>query len=134
MATPDLINAPPHYTQHASGVECIEISEHIGFNVGNAYKYLFRRNAKGNPEQDVKKAMYYLHRQLLHQTAHTPPHDKLAGEIAVKAAKVAAADGTLMGQAAYQIALAGVSEKHYRDSFLHFAVELLESSVKASNP
>ena len=42
-----LINHPPHYTQHPSGVECITITEHYNFNVGNAIKYLWARRAEG---------------------------------------------------------------------------------------
>lgn len=32
----DLINHPPHYTSHPSGVECIQITEHMRFNLGIA--------------------------------------------------------------------------------------------------
>ena len=42
----DPINHPPHYTQHPSGVECITITEHYNFNVGNAIKYLWRAGLK----------------------------------------------------------------------------------------
>lgn len=34
----DLVNHPPHYTNHPSGVECITVVEHMGFNLGNAIK------------------------------------------------------------------------------------------------
>lgn len=36
----DAVNNPKHYTEHPSGVECIQITEHMGFNLGNAVKYL----------------------------------------------------------------------------------------------
>lgn len=32
----DPVNHPPHYTAHPSGVECITITKHMNFNVGNA--------------------------------------------------------------------------------------------------
>ena len=32
----DMVNSPPHYTQHPSGIECIQVTEHMSFNVGNA--------------------------------------------------------------------------------------------------
>lgn len=32
----DPVNHPPHYTAHPSGVECIQITEHMGFCLGNA--------------------------------------------------------------------------------------------------
>ena len=35
---PDPVNAPAHYTGHPSGVECIEIIEHMSFCLGNALK------------------------------------------------------------------------------------------------
>ena len=36
----DPVNHPPHYNGHPSGVECITIVEHMGFNLGNAIKYI----------------------------------------------------------------------------------------------
>ena len=38
----DTVNHPAHYNTHPSGVECIEITEHFNFNIGNAIKYLWR--------------------------------------------------------------------------------------------
>lgn len=58
----DLINQPPHYRAHPSGVESIEIAELAGFILGNAVKYLFRYKHKGTPRQDLEKARYYLKR------------------------------------------------------------------------
>lgn len=56
------VNHPSHY-QHASGVECIDITEHLSFNLGNAFKYVFRRNRKGNPIEDLGKACWYIARE-----------------------------------------------------------------------
>ena len=56
----DPVDHPKHYLTHPSGIECIEIVRHENFNIGNAMKYIWRRNDKGNPEQDLKKAMWYL--------------------------------------------------------------------------
>ncbi len=55
-------NHPPHYTSHPSGVECIEITRHHGFCIGNAIKYLWRQGAKdGEPSiKDLKKALWYI--------------------------------------------------------------------------
>ena len=61
---PDLINKPPHYRGHPSGVECIELAENYGFCLGNAFKYLFRCGSKDAPEQDLRKARWYLEREL----------------------------------------------------------------------
>lgn len=57
--SPDLVNHPPHYTAHPSGVECIEITRNLTFNVGNAVKYVWRAEAK-NGRQDLEKAQWYL--------------------------------------------------------------------------
>lgn len=60
---PDVVNHPPHYTQHPSGVECIEITEHMSFLMGNAIKYLWRADLKGGIE-DLKKAKWYIEREI----------------------------------------------------------------------
>jgi hypothetical protein len=59
----DNVNHPKHYTQHPSGVECIQITEHMGFCVGNAIKYLWRHEQKGGVE-DLKKARWYIDREI----------------------------------------------------------------------
>lgn len=56
----DMVNHPPHYKSHPSGIECIEITRHMNFNVGNAVKYLWRFDKKENAIQDLKKAIWYL--------------------------------------------------------------------------
>lgn len=64
-ATPvDMVNHPPHYSAHPSGVECIQIVEHMGFNIGNAIKYLWRADKKGAPLEDLKKAEWYVKREI----------------------------------------------------------------------
>lgn len=62
--TQDPVNHPAHYTQHPSGVEQIELSEHMTFNVGNAFKYLHRAALKGNQKQDLEKAAWYIQREI----------------------------------------------------------------------
>lgn len=59
----DLVNHPPHYSAHPSGVEVIELTEHLPFCLGNAVKYVLRHRHKGNPVQDLEKALWYLNRQ-----------------------------------------------------------------------
>ena len=63
MSEADMVNHPPHYTSHPSGVECIQITEHMGFCVGNAIKYLWRADLKGGVE-DLQKARWYIDREL----------------------------------------------------------------------
>lgn len=60
----DPVNHPRHYTEHPSGVECIQITEHMGFCLGNAIKYIWRADLKGNSIEDLKKAKWYLDREI----------------------------------------------------------------------
>tara|TARA_R110002096_G_scaffold54743_4_gene141120 strand:- start:813 stop:1079 length:267 start_codon:yes stop_codon:yes gene_type:complete len=60
----DMVNEPPHYKAHASGVECIQITEHMGFNLGNAVKYIWRSDEKGKTIEDLEKARWYLDREI----------------------------------------------------------------------
>ena len=60
----DPVNHPNHYTSHASGVECIQITEHMGFNLGNALKYIWRADLKGNAKEDLEKAAFYIAREI----------------------------------------------------------------------
>lgn len=60
----DLVNHPPHYTQHPSGVECIQITEHMGFCTGNAVKYIWRADLKHNAIEDLEKARWYIDREI----------------------------------------------------------------------
>lgn len=61
---PDNVNHPRHCTAHPSGVECIQITEHMGFRLGNAMKYIWRADLKANPTQDLEKAKWYLQREI----------------------------------------------------------------------
>jgi hypothetical protein len=60
----DVIDHPPHYASHPSGVECITIVETMCFNVGNAIKYLWRAGLKGDALEDLKKARWYVDREI----------------------------------------------------------------------
>lgn len=69
----DPINHPTHYTSHPSGVECITITEHMSFLLGNAMKYIWRADLKGGVE-DLKKAVWYVEREIAKRlsTKETP--------------------------------------------------------------
>jgi hypothetical protein len=56
----DPVNHPRHYTSHPSGVECITVTRHMGFNLGNAVKYIWRADLKADAIQDLEKAVWYL--------------------------------------------------------------------------
>jgi hypothetical protein len=64
----DSVNHPKHYTSDPSGIECIEITRHRNFNIGNAIKYLWRAGLKESAQlnsfekriQDLDKAVWYI--------------------------------------------------------------------------
>lgn len=60
----DRVNHPKHYTAHPSGVECITVVEHFNFNLGNAIKYIWRADNKSDPVEDLKKAAWYINREI----------------------------------------------------------------------
>ena len=60
----DPVNHPKHYTAHPSGVECIQVTEHMNFCRGNAIKYVWRAGEKGNEVEDLKKARWYIDREI----------------------------------------------------------------------
>lgn len=65
--TKDRIN-PDYYKSHPSGVECIDITRHYCFSVGNAIKYLWRAGLKTEEGiqdrekeiEDLRKAIWYI--------------------------------------------------------------------------
>lgn len=63
----DKIN-PSHYRSHPSGIECIEVTRHMSFNIGNAIKYLWRFDLK-NGVEDLKKAVWYIQDEIKQITA-----------------------------------------------------------------
>lgn len=58
----DLVNHPKHYTSHPSGIETIEITRWMNFNLGNSVKYILRSGKKSEDTavQDLEKAIWYL--------------------------------------------------------------------------
>lgn len=60
----DMINHPPHYVGH--GIEPIEFieSHNLNFCLGSAIKYIARAPYKGNELQDLKKAKWFLEREI----------------------------------------------------------------------
>jgi len=65
----DSVNHPSHYNAHPSGVECIDVVEHMGFNLGNAIKYIWRADEKGSALEDLRKAAWYVDRELQRRQA-----------------------------------------------------------------
>jgi hypothetical protein len=64
----DPVHHPKHYTEHPSGIECIQITEHMGFNLGNALKYIWRCDLKKDAIEDLQKAVWYINREIEKRT------------------------------------------------------------------
>jgi len=66
------VNHPKHYTSDPSGVECIEITKHRDFCIGNAIKYLWRAGLKQEDGmtdkqkqiEDLEKAIWYINAEI----------------------------------------------------------------------
>lgn len=59
------VHHPKHYNAHPSGVECITVTEHMNFNLGNAVKYIWRAGLKSpDPITDLAKARWYVDREI----------------------------------------------------------------------
>ena len=58
------VDHPPHYISHPSGIECIEVTRHMNFNLGNVFKYLWRCDNKGHHLEDLQKAAWYLNDEI----------------------------------------------------------------------
>lgn len=56
----ELVNHPKHYNNHPSDIECIEMIHMMSFDLGSAFKYIFRRNDKDKLLEDLKKARWYI--------------------------------------------------------------------------
>ncbi len=65
----DPVNQPAHYKAHPAGIECIQVTEHMGFNIGNAVKYLWRCDLKNDAIEDLKKAAWYIAREIAKREA-----------------------------------------------------------------
>jgi hypothetical protein len=62
------VSHPSHYTSHPSGIEAIEICGYMSFCLGNALKYILRADYKGKAIEDLRKAMWYLEREIYQRT------------------------------------------------------------------
>lgn len=60
------VDHPSHYNAHPAGIECIDVVEEMGFNVGNAIKYLWRAGLKPGVDatEDLQKAGWYVQREI----------------------------------------------------------------------
>jgi hypothetical protein len=60
----DNINHPEHYK--GKDLECIQVIEafDLGFCLGNSIKYILRAGKKGCKKEDLRKAVWYLNREI----------------------------------------------------------------------
>lgn len=81
----DPVEKPKHYNSHPSGVECIEITRHHDFAIGNVIKYVWRAGLKeGNLAkelEDLRKARYYLDDKIRMLTARQAGDRIETGEV-----------------------------------------------------
>lgn len=80
--TSDPVNHPYHYTAHPSGIETIEVTRWMTFNLGNVMKYVWRAGSKGDQLEDLRKAQWYLNDEIvrlekLHEQANQAVEEKL---------------------------------------------------------
>lgn len=70
MRDGDAVNSPRHYTSHparckcGNRIECIQITEHMGFCLGNAVKYIWRAGLKADAIEDLRKSLWYIQREI----------------------------------------------------------------------
>lgn len=70
QARHDPVNHPSHYTSSPAacecglGIECIQVTEHMSFCLGNAVKYIWRAGEKGDEIEDLTKARWYVDREI----------------------------------------------------------------------
>ena len=67
-ATPregEAVDHPTHYNAHPKGIECIDVIEDWPcFNLATACKYLWRCDHKGADIEDLRKAVWYIEREI----------------------------------------------------------------------
>lgn len=77
MKETDIINHPDYYKADFPPVEieCIDITRHLPFTVGNAFKYLWRAGRKDSEKtlEDARKALWYLRDALHHEMKSVCP-------------------------------------------------------------
>ena len=57
------VSRPQLYTG-ITGIEVIDITEQLNFNMGNAVKHILESDKGKSFESDIKKAIWYLNREL----------------------------------------------------------------------
>ena len=95
----DPVKRAKGYNSHPSGVETVQVTEHMTTMLGTAVKYVWRRGAKGALVQDLEKALWCFERE--HERIRLPGSVTLwdGSGWRAHALDVALADGgTVLGQ------------------------------------
>ena len=70
----DNVNHPKHYQNGLTvEVECIMFTRNLNFDLGNAFKYVWRAGKKDDLKQDIEKAMWYLDDAAIYNTSAGVP-------------------------------------------------------------
>lgn len=83
--SPDNVNHPSHYNNSPAHcecgrrIECIDITRHMNFNIGNAFKYLWRYQEKEGVIS-LKKAIWYIQDQINYLDKKDATNDKPEGK------------------------------------------------------
>lgn len=78
----DPVNNPAHYNSHPSGIECITITQHMSFCLGNAMKYIWRADFKGDAIMDLEKAVWYIECEIRRRRLEHAKQSSAAKELA----------------------------------------------------
>jgi hypothetical protein len=73
-----MVNHPPHYADKGAGFQCIDVTRLMGFDLGCAVKYMWRRFDK-NGIEDVRKARWYVLDYMRHDHAVGSPNPAADG-------------------------------------------------------
>ena len=60
----EAVDHPSHYNAHPKGIECIDVIEDWPFNLATACKYLWRCDHKGKDVEALRKAVWYIEREI----------------------------------------------------------------------
>lgn len=67
MMRDKMLQSPEYYQSHFGGLEAIDVIEsfNLNFNLGNVIKYTLRAGKKEDEIQDLRKAIWYLDREIM---------------------------------------------------------------------
>jgi len=78
---------PSHYQKHASGLQAIQITEHMSGNVAQAVQYLWRLGLKNDALSDLRKSVWFCNRELMRLGGESMLKDGLEGPPVLKGEK-----------------------------------------------